>query len=133
MATRQARGVLRKKVVPVVAVTLVLLVIALNSMAGVAHGGDESFAFKVFFPKPVEYVPGNPLPDAYLQINYTGAGARVYTYTVSESSTVLARGVVTVTDESPFTVYVVSPAPAVLHATVFEQGSEVYSGALGLG
>lgn len=133
MATRQARGVLRKKVVPVVAVVLVLLFIAANSMGEVTHGGDESFAFKAFWPKPVEYVPGNPLPNVYLQINYTGSGARVFTYTIREGDAVLAHGVVTVTDESPFTAYVISPAPAVLQASVSEQGSQVYATSLSLG
>ena len=133
MATRQTKVALRKKVVPVLAVAAVVLIIALNSMAGIFHGGDESFAFRAFWPKPVEYVPNNPLPNAYLQINYTGTGGRVYTYTIKDGGMVLAHGVVTVTDESPFTVYVISPAPAVLHATVSEQGNEVYSGALSLG
>ena len=109
-----------------------LLVVALSSGLG-APGKDESFAFRVFWPRPSQYLQGSPMPNAYLQINYTGPGERTYEYSIYDGPAVLAHGTVNVTGGFPCTIYVISPVPAVLQARVSAGGAQRYLGNLSLG
>lgn len=122
----------RRRIVPVIAVTVALAIIA-TSLNGALQSKNDAFAFKTYWPSPSKYIPDNPTPNVYLQINYTGVGERNYTYVISLNSTILAQGEVTVTHRSPFTVYTFSPVPATLQARVTSDGTVVFVQTLNLG
>lgn len=129
---RASLYLLRRKIIPlaVVGIIAVAVVVSLNDGA---QSSNESFAFRVAWPSPGSYVPNNPQPNVYLQINYTGTGLRSYDYLIVYGSSVLANGTVVANSKSPSSIYTFSPVPANLQARVFEAGRLVYVQNLTLG
>ena len=111
--------------VPLATVLVVLVALAVSTQVG-PPSGDQSFAFRVSWPTPSQYLPGNPTPNVYLQINYTGTGVKNYTYVISAGPAVIGQGAVGVTARSPSTVYAIAPVPGDLEAQVFEHGTLVF-------
>jgi hypothetical protein len=118
--------VLRKKIIPVIAIAVVLAVIA-ASFNSFVRSDNVTFAFQAYWPPPLDYVPNNPLPSAFLRINYTGIGTQNYTYSIVNSTSILARGDVVVGHSVPFTVYVIAPSARFMEARVIHDGHLVFS------
>ena len=122
----------RRRAIPAAAVAAVLVLVAISAYAG-SQGGHESFALRPFWPSPSQYMPNDPAPNAYLEMNYTGQGSATFDYAVSAGSAVLAHGRVNVSGGFPCSIFVLSPVPALLHAVVYEWAKLVYEQDLRLG
>lgn len=111
-----------------VSLTLAALLVVSTTGNGPLGPGSESFSFRAFSPSLAALESAGPLPEASLQINYTGFGTRVFTYSITyNGSTVLGKGDGGANSGAPFTDYVYSPTPAVLTAKVYYQGALVFS------
>ena len=119
-----------KRLLPFLVVAVVLLTVGVSV---VNYNGPTrvSFTFNTYWPPPSEYYPGEVLPNAFLQINYTSSGIGNYTYVVTYSTTsqdnVVGRGSVLVSKLSPYTAYfnipVIQGESGVAQAIIYK-GSE---------
>ncbi len=131
---RLSSGKLRRRLVPITTVLVVCLGLIISFGNFVRDtSSHETFEFQAYWPKPSQYLPNNPLPNAFLQINFTGVGAQNYTYTILAKSGIVASGQVGVSHRSPFTVYVIAPFPAILQARVVRNGATAFNQNLTLG
>lgn len=122
----------RKRVLPLVAVVVVLSLIAVSYNQHLQNR-SEAFAFSPYWPTPSDYIPNNPIPNVFLQINYTGTGSMDYSYLILLNSSVLTHGSAVVTPRSPFTLLTFAPVPSTLVAQVYSQGHLVYEQRISLG
>jgi hypothetical protein len=122
---RLSKLMLRKKVLPVCATAVVLLLVVVSYNASL-QGPNQSFSFGVYWPNPTSYHPGYTSPNVYFGINYTGPGVRNFTFSIFSDSAVLASGQVPVAHDLPFRELVVAPIPSNLRVLVSVNREPVY-------